>query len=286
MLDHGEAVRAHTTLQRCGLAALGSVLPLIVIVANTEVHHLRSYIVNFSNGDPYSLFSYVLRGGCTVACAVVVGCFLPGVKEKWALVIAGAIAPFLLSEAMDVAKRNIQDRRGGPGTSHASPQPEMRSWGIDIFPSAHAQSFIESGIESVVEKNNIRAYVYTACLPRRSVAIRLLDGFLGLSADVGETYWIVSPPFKSSDEAAQVYSFIYKPAKSKNLKPIIYKATEQTYYVVAEISLDFVDAKSILSETSGLAQGMKAQQLNDFFQQEKIEKSRLPICHFKDDPNR
>jgi hypothetical protein len=237
---------ALTSLQRCTYGGIGALAP--IFVAGTTID--KSIFLAF---DLTTFLGWVFRTVCLFCIGAFVSFLHKKEVDEWRAFVIGISAPALITTAI------------------AGPHPQ--SIALSQYPIS---------ISAFAAEAAPAPHIYPLCMPRRSVAIRFLNGILGNAANPLDLWWLTSAPLDSEQEALSVFTSYQNNSEGEALSPRIFVTSQTKYLVVLSLNLSAAAAQKSdprLWKTQGLAP-IAPVPLNVLLKSLDVSPDSLQTCHF------
>jgi hypothetical protein len=272
---------ALSSTQRWLYGGLGAVAPIVAGGITVDGPTLQNFFADTVN---------MLGFGFRTACLLTIGGFVSFLHKKtddeWTAFVIGIGAPALIMTLITNGSNGVTNSLGMDGratsvyaqhfqplqfiaTANAGETPPVRAAGRDSVP-----------------------FIYPLCMPRRSTAIRFLNGVVGNFARPIDMYWLASAPIGDRQAAVNAYRAYLAPANQRNMTPRIFSVTggsDERFVLVLNLNLSAQRADASDPRLWPLADRpltVAPISMNGLLKRLGVSPASLDICHFQNDPPR
>ena len=272
---------ALSSIQRWLYGGLGAVAPIVAGGITVDGPALQSFFA-----DAVNMLGFGFRTGCLVVIGGFVSFLHKKTDDEWTAFVIGIGAPALIMTMITNGSSGVTNALANDVRTtivYSEPHQPLR-----LIASANAA---ETPAVRAAESNAV-PYFYPLCMPRRSTAIRFLNGVFGNFARSIDLYWLASAPIESRQEALDAYRAYLRPANQRDMTPRIFSVPGgpmERFVLVLNLNLSAERADESdprLWPIKNRPVTVSPISMNGLLRRLDVSPASLDICHFQNDPPR
>jgi hypothetical protein len=232
----------------------------------------------------------MLGFGFRTVCLLTIGGFVSFLHKKtddeWTAFVIGIGAPALIMTLITNGSSGVTNSLAMDGRTTSAYAEHYQP--LRFIAAANAG---ETHAARVATSNSV-PFFYPLCMPRRSTAIRFLNGVVGNFARPIDMYWLASAPIEDRRAAINAYRAYLAPANQRNMTPRIFSVpggSAERFVLVLSLNLsaqraDASDPRLWPLEDRPLT--VAPISMNGLLKRLGVSPASLDICHFQNDPPR
>jgi hypothetical protein len=272
---------ALSSTQRWLYGGLGAVAPIVAAGISVDGQALQNFFADTVN---------MLGFGFRTACLLTIGGFVSFLHKKtddeWTAFVIGIGAPALIMTLITNGSSGVtnslamDDRPTSVYSQNFQPLRFIASANAGETPPVRAA------------RSSPVPFIYPLCMPRRSTAIRFLNGVFGNFARPIDLYWLASAPIEDRQTAINAYRAYLAHANQRDMTPRIFSVqggSAERFVLVLNLNLSAERADASdprLWPLKDRPLTVSPISMNGLLRRLDVSPASLDICHFQNDPPR